>query len=68
MAANLDGQVWRIDPTDSNAVLVAEGLFGVASLAFGEGELHHTSIYATQLFGGRVWEIPVGVEGAPVNR
>ena len=45
-----------------------EGIAFVASLAFGEGDFNETSIYATQLFGGKVWELPVGVRGAPINR
>lgn len=65
VAANVDGEVWRIDPATNEVVLVAENLPFVASLAFGEGEFNRTSIYATQLFGGVVWEIPVGVMGAP---
>jgi sugar lactone lactonase YvrE len=68
VAENLDGKVWRIDPATGETELVAEDMRGVASLAFGEGNFHHTSIYATQLLGGKVWEIPVGVQGAPVNR
>lgn len=65
VAANVDGEVWRIDPATDEVVLVAENLPFVASLAFGEGDFNQTSIYATQLFGGVVWEIPVGVMGAP---
>ena len=68
VAANLDGNVWRIDPTDGSAVLIAEGLVSIASLAFGEGAFDGETIYATQLFGGAVWAIEVGVAGAPVAR
>ncbi|MFK8002304.1 MAG: SMP-30/gluconolactonase/LRE family protein [Polyangiales bacterium] len=64
VAANVDGEVWRIDPATNEVVLVAENMPFVASLAFGEGEFNRTSIYATQLFGGVVWELPVGVAGA----
>lgn len=64
VAANVDGEVWRIDPATNEVVLVAENMPFVASLAFGEGEFNRTSIYATQLFGGVVWELPVGVMGA----
>lgn len=65
VAENLDGKVWRIDPATNEVELVAENMPFVASLAFGEGEFNRTSIYATQLFGGIVWELPVGVMGAP---
>ena len=68
VAENLAGQVWRIDPATDQVELVAEGVSTVASLAFGEGAFNATSIYATQLFGGKVWEIPVGVAGAVPNR
>ncbi|MFT5358617.1 MAG: hypothetical protein ACI9KE_005856 [Polyangiales bacterium] len=64
VAENVDGQVWRIDPATNEVVLVAENMPFVASLAFGEGDFNRTSIYATQLFGGVVWELPVGVTGA----
>ena len=46
---------------------MAEGL-SVARFAFGEGEFNRGSIYATQLLGGKIWEIPVEVEGAAMNR
>jgi len=68
VACNIDGQVWRIDPADGSTLLIAQGIFSVASLAFGEGTWTDTSLFATQLFGGNVWEIPVGVGGAELHR
>ncbi len=48
--------------------LDAEGLFGAARPAFGEGEFNHQSIYATTTIakgcGGKIWRIHVGIEGA----
>lgn len=63
VAANVDGVIWKVDPTDGSAQRLAENLPGVASLAFGRGEWSHTSLYATQLLGGKIWEIQVGVGG-----
>ena len=68
VAANGAGQIWRIDPESGDSVLIAEGLPGVASLAFGQGEFDHQSLYATSTRTGRVWEVKVGVEGAPLHR
>lgn len=68
VAENLDSIIWRVDPATGDKVIVAENVSTVASLAFGEGDFNSTSIYATSLFSGTIFEIPVGVEGAPVNR
>jgi sugar lactone lactonase YvrE len=68
VAANVSGQVWRVDPASGEKVLIAENLPGVASLAFGRGDFDHTALYATSTRTGRVWEIVVGVRGAPLYR
>lgn len=68
VAANGAGQIWRIDPTTHEMVLIAEGMPGVASLAFGQGEFDRQAIYATSTRTGRVWEIRVGVGGAPLHK
>jgi len=68
VAANVAGQIWRIDPTTRETVLIAEGMPGVASLAFGAGEFDGQAIYATSTRTGRVWEVKVGVSGAPLHR
>lgn len=72
IAANGAGKLWRYDPASDEMLLIAEGMFGLASLAFGEGEFDPQSIYATATFaagrGGKVWRIPVGIEGAPLTR
>jgi len=72
IAANAAGQLWRYDPADESMTLIASGMVGIASLAFGEGAFDHRSIYATTTFsggqGGKIWRIPVGVTGAPLYR
>jgi len=66
VAANVIGMIIRIDPADGSTTTIAQDLPFVASLAFGQGKFSPTSLYATQLFGGNVWEIPVGVRGVPM--
>ena len=62
------GNVWRYGPGMEEMTLDAEGLFGAARPAFGEGEFNHQSIYATTTIakgrGGKIWRIHVGIEGA----
>ena len=66
VAANGQGKIWRLDPPNWEATLIAEDMPGVASLAFGKGEFDHHAIYATSTRTGRVWEVVVGVAGAPL--
>jgi sugar lactone lactonase YvrE len=73
IAANGDaGQVWRYDPADGEIVLIAAGVFGAASIAFGAGEFDRQSIYVSTTSnggrGGKVWRIRVGVEGQKLHR
>lgn len=72
IAANRAGQLWRYDPADDSMTLLASGMIGIASLAFGEGAFDRQSIYATTTFsngqGGKIWRIPVGTRGAPLYR
>ena len=72
IAANREGKIWRYDPATDEMMLIAEGMFGCASLAFGEGEFDHQSIYATTTFaqgrGGKIWRVPVGTTGARLYR
>lgn len=73
IAANGEaGEIWRLDPVTEELVLIARDVYGAASIAFGEGEFDHQSIYVSTTFnrgrGGKIWRIPVGVEGQPVNR
>ncbi len=68
VAANGTGQIVRIDPTSNETVLIAENMPGVASLAFGAGEFDHHAVYATSTRTGKVWEVKVGIAGAPLHR
>ncbi len=72
VAANLPGQIWRVDGTVralTRGELVADGLASPASLAFGAGEgFDPCSIYATELFGNQVVRVTVGIEGGPLFR
>jgi gluconolactonase len=69
VAANIPGEVWRVDGNADSlqaGELVAEGLGSPASLAFGSGPgFDPCSIYVTQLFGGQVIRVAIGVPGAP---
>jgi sugar lactone lactonase YvrE len=66
------GQIWRFDPLTGELVLIARDVFGAASIAFGEGEFDRRSIFVTTTYnggrGGKIWRVPVGVEGQPVTR
>ncbi|MEX1363152.1 MAG: SMP-30/gluconolactonase/LRE family protein [Nannocystaceae bacterium] len=68
VAANLLGQIWRVDGAVDELTageLVAEGLGSPASLAFGRGDgFDPCSVYVTQLFGNQVLRVGVGVSGA----
>ena len=72
IASNREGRIWRYDPQSEDIRLIAEDVFGAASIAFGEGDFDRQSIYVTTTFsnglGGKVWRIPVGIEGAPLHR
>ncbi|MFC1639795.1 SMP-30/gluconolactonase/LRE family protein [Gemmatimonadota bacterium] len=68
VAANGAGQIWRIDPATRETVLIAENMPGAASIAFGEGHFDHHAIYVTSTRTGKVWEVQVGVRGAPLHR
>jgi len=72
IAANRAGELWRFDPSNEEMLLVAGGMLGIASLAFGSGEFDRTSIYATTTFsggkGGKIWRIPVATTGAELYR
>ncbi len=66
------GKIWRYDPADGGMVLIAERIYGAASIAFGAGKFDHLSIYVSttnnQGRGGKIWRIRVGVEGQKLHR
>ena len=67
VAANLAGQIWRVDTATGDAAPFADGLDTPASLAFGAGDdWDPCSIYFTELYGDGVDRLAVGVEGLPV--
>ena len=70
IAENPAGRIWRFDPESNDLTLIAEGVDRAASLVFGEGEFDRQSLYVATTFkgGGKVWRVPVGIEGAPVTR
>lgn len=72
IAANGEGRIWRYDPQTEEMTIVAEAVFGVASLAFGEGEFDKKSLYATTTYaggrGGKVWRVAVAARGAKLFR
>ncbi|MFC1662002.1 SMP-30/gluconolactonase/LRE family protein, partial [Gemmatimonadota bacterium] len=70
VAANGEGRVYRFDPATGERILITEDVPSIASLVFGQGDFDHRTLYGTSTFpgGGKVWMIPVGVEGAPLFR
>ena len=60
---NGDVMVWRITPEGKKTEWIT---------GFGEGDLDTHSIYVTTTHnggrGGKIWRIPVGIEGQPVIR
>ena len=67
VAANGFGQIWRVDPSSGESVLIAENMPGAASIAFGRGAFDHEAIYVTSTRTGRVWEVRVGAKGAALH-
>jgi sugar lactone lactonase YvrE len=68
VADNGAGKIRRFDPKTGEVVLIAEGMPGVASLAFGEGRFDRQAIYATSTRRGTIWKVRVGAKGAPLHR
>lgn len=66
------GEVWRFDPSNGKVELIAREVYGAASIAFGQGDFDHESIYVSttnnQGRGGKIWRIPVGVKGQKLHR
>ena len=66
------GEIWRYEPNTKKLELIARGVYGAASIAFGEGKFDHHSVYISTTYnggrGGKIWRVPVGVKGAVMNR
>ncbi len=64
VAANLTGELWRVEEETGEAEIRVTGLTNPASLAFGEGEnWDPCSIYLTELYGERVMRVATGISG-----
>lgn len=65
VADNGSGRILRHDPGDRTTIVIAEGMPGVASLVFGEGDFDRTALYATTTArgGGIIWKVRVGARG-----
>jgi sugar lactone lactonase YvrE len=66
----MEGQIWRVEPQTGNCLLIAEGMPGIASIAFGRGEFEHHALYgaSTRRGAGRIWKVHVGIGGASLRR
>jgi sugar lactone lactonase YvrE len=62
------GQLWRFDPRTGEGELLAEGIPGLASIAFGRGAFDPESLYGMTTRGGRVLRFRVGARGTPLLR
>lgn len=67
-ASNNSGEILRIDPTSGEVTVICDNVWGVASLAFGQGEFDPQAIYMTNFRTGNVCVVHVGVEGAELYR
>lgn len=68
IAANREGTLWRYDPRDGTAVVLAEGIEGLASIAFGRGSFGESTLYGVQLRGGDVWRFDLTSRGFVLHR
>lgn len=72
IASNMEGKVWRFDPANEEMLVITEGVFGAASLAFGAGEFDEKSLYVTATFsqgrGGKIYRVPVGATAGVLYR
>ncbi len=68
VADNGAGKVFRFDPRSNETILIAEGMPGVASLVFGEGDFDREALYATSTRSGTIWKVSVGFKGAKLHR
>jgi gluconolactonase len=62
VALNTAGEIAKVDP-EGNVSTLADGLFGPASLAFGQGEFDPCSLYVTSLFSTQLRRVGAGVAG-----
>lgn len=63
VALNTAGQIAKVDP-EGNSTMLATGMLGPASLAFGQGDFDPCSLYVTSLFPpAKLYRVGAGVLG-----
>lgn len=62
VALNTAGEVAKVDP-EGNDTIVASGVRGAASLAFGQGDFDPCSVYVTSLFDKQLRRVGIGTLG-----
>jgi sugar lactone lactonase YvrE len=62
VALNTAGEIAKVDP-EGNDTIVASGVRGAASLAFGQGDFDPCSVYVTSLFDTQLRRVGIGVLG-----
>ena len=62
VALNTAGQIAKVDP-EGNSSMLATGMTGPASLAFGQGDFDPCSLYVTSLFTQNLYRVGAGVLG-----
>ncbi len=72
IASNGEGKIWRYDPKNNEMQLIAEGMFGAASIAFGVGDFGEQAIYVSTTRskgrGGKIFRVEVGASAGPLYR
>ena len=67
MTAARAGQLWRVDPATGKGELLADGMPGLASPAFGRGLFDPKSLYVAQLRVGRLLRFDLAAVKAAVK-
>lgn len=66
VALNVPGAIVRVDLTDGSITDRIEGFATPASLSFGDVATDPCTLYVTELYGERVWKVPVPHPGVAV--
>jgi sugar lactone lactonase YvrE len=62
VALNAKGQIAKVVP-EGNSTMLATGMTGPASIAFGQGNFDPCSLYATSLYSTKMYRVGAGVLG-----
>jgi DNA-binding beta-propeller fold protein YncE len=62
VALNTAGEIAKVDP-EGNSTILATGMSGPASLAFGQGDFDPCSLYVTSLFTQNLYRVGAGMPG-----